>query len=111
MSAGEFRNYYFLKDELVRFCRENGLATGGSKVELTGRVARFLGGSAIVEGDGDSVDSLSVEKARRRVANSGEVLSEESVIEEGLFALSDIERFSERRLGRGFGLWFPFRGG
>lgn len=109
MSAGEFRNYYFLKDELVRFCRERGLATGGSKAELTERVARFLGGSAVVEGDGDSVDSLSVEKARRRVANSGEVLSEESVIEEGFVCSERHRAFFREKIGAGFRFVVPFQ--
>lgn len=36
------REYYFLKEELVGFCRENGLPTTGGKLELTERIAVFL---------------------------------------------------------------------
>lgn len=37
-----FRSFYYLKEELVAFCRENGLSTSGSKIELTDRIAHFL---------------------------------------------------------------------
>ena len=37
-----FRSYYYLKEELVDFCRENGLPVSGAKTELTDRIAYFL---------------------------------------------------------------------
>ena len=37
-----FRSFYYLKEELVVFCRENGLSTSESKIELTDRIAHFL---------------------------------------------------------------------
>lgn len=37
-----FRSFYYLKEELVAFCRENGLSTSGSKIELTDRIVHFL---------------------------------------------------------------------
>lgn len=37
-----FRSYYYLKKELVDFCRENGLPVSGGKIELTDRIAYFL---------------------------------------------------------------------
>ncbi len=39
----EFLAWYWLKTELIAFCREVGLRTAGSKEELTARVAAFLG--------------------------------------------------------------------
>ncbi|HCD70480.1 MAG TPA: hypothetical protein DEQ68_07650 [Ruminococcaceae bacterium] len=36
------REYYFLKEEPVGFCRENGLPTTGGKLKLTERIAVFL---------------------------------------------------------------------
>lgn len=112
MSVEEFRNYYFLKEELVQFCRERGLATGDSKAELTERVARFLGGSAVVEGDDDSADSLvslGGEKVRRRTVNSGGVLSEESIIEEGFVCSERHRAFFREKIGAGFRFVVPFQ--
>jgi hypothetical protein len=37
-----FKDYYWLKEELQSFCRENGISTSGSKIELTNRVELFL---------------------------------------------------------------------
>ncbi len=42
LSAAIFRNYYYLKKELVEFCRNNCLQTSGSKQEIIERIAYFL---------------------------------------------------------------------
>lgn len=42
LKAEEFKRYYWLKEELVQFCRENGLRVSGSKIEIADRVAVFL---------------------------------------------------------------------
>jgi hypothetical protein len=41
-TAADFRAYYWLKEELVAFCRATGLSTAGSKQEITERIGRFL---------------------------------------------------------------------
>ena len=42
LDSKTFRSFYFLKEELVDFCRKNGLPTSGGKVEIIDRVAHFL---------------------------------------------------------------------
>lgn len=42
LNTETFRQYYYLKEELVCFCRDNGLQTTGSKAELTERIATYL---------------------------------------------------------------------
>lgn len=37
-----FKEYYYLKEELIDFCRKNDLQTTGCKLELTERIATFL---------------------------------------------------------------------
>lgn len=37
-----FKEYYYLKEELIDFCRKNNLQTTGSKLELIERIANFL---------------------------------------------------------------------
>lgn len=37
-----FRSFYYLKEELVDFCRTNGLPASGGKIEITDRIAYFL---------------------------------------------------------------------
>ena len=42
LNSKTFKEYYYLKEELIDFCRKNKLQTTGGKVELTDRIARFL---------------------------------------------------------------------
>lgn len=42
LDAPTFRKYYYLKAELVDFCRTEQLQTSGGKLELTERVAHYL---------------------------------------------------------------------
>ena len=42
LSAGSFRQWYWLKEELVQFCRANGLPVSGGKTELSERIAYYL---------------------------------------------------------------------
>lgn len=42
MDSNIFKSYYYLKEELVAFCRKEGLQTTGSKTELTERIATYL---------------------------------------------------------------------
>ena len=34
MSSSEFQSFYYLKEELTAFCRENGLPVSGGKTEI-----------------------------------------------------------------------------
>jgi SAP domain. len=42
LSQESFRQFYYLKEELVAFCREEGLSISGGKPELTERIAYYL---------------------------------------------------------------------
>ncbi len=42
ISVEDFRDYYWLKEELQSFCRKNGISTSGSKIEISARIETFL---------------------------------------------------------------------
>lgn len=42
ISVQDFRDYYWLKEELQFFCRENGISASGSKIEILDRIETFL---------------------------------------------------------------------
>lgn len=42
LDSKTFRDFYYLKEELVDFCRKNGLPASGGKIEITDRIAYFL---------------------------------------------------------------------
>jgi hypothetical protein len=48
LSADEFARWYWLKEELLQFCRGQRLAVGGSKPELSERVAAHLAGKSVL---------------------------------------------------------------
>lgn len=42
LDSSTFRSFYYLKEELVDFCRQNGLPVSGGKLQITERIAYFL---------------------------------------------------------------------
>lgn len=42
LDSKTFRDFYYLKEELVDFCRKNGLPASGGKVEISERIACYL---------------------------------------------------------------------
>ncbi|WP_010094681.1 DUF6434 domain-containing protein [Ornithinibacillus scapharcae] len=42
ISVEDFRDFYWLKEELQAFCRENGISASGSKLELSSSIELFL---------------------------------------------------------------------
>ena len=42
LDSKTFKEYYYLKEELIEFCKKNNLQTTGGKLELTERIAKFL---------------------------------------------------------------------
>jgi hypothetical protein len=47
-----FVRFYYLKEELLAFCRANGLGTSGSKIDLASRVENFLRTGRVFEAPG-----------------------------------------------------------
>ena len=42
LTSTEFKEYYFLKEELKEFCRNEGLKVSGSKAQLEMRIIYYL---------------------------------------------------------------------
>lgn len=42
LDSKTFKEYYYLKEELINFCRNNGLQSTGGKLELTERISNYL---------------------------------------------------------------------
>ena len=68
-----FRSFYYLKEELVSFCRKNNLPVSGGKTELTERIANFL--------DTGKVVPASIK--RKATVNTG-TITESTIIEENI---------------------------
>lgn len=91
LAAKDFRSFYYLKEELVVFCRKNGLPTSGGKIELTERIAHFL----------DTGEVLSVSRKRKSVINIG-TITEETIIESNFVCSETHRAFFKEKIGKTF---------
>lgn len=91
LDSATFRSFYYLKEELVAFCRENRLPTSGGKLELAQRIAHYLD-------TGEVLQAVSAQRARPSVG----------AIHEGMeiepdFVCSETHRaFFKEKIGKGF---------
>ena len=92
-----FLDYYWLKDELVVFCRENGLPASGSKQEITERIAVFLD-------SGEIVRSASV----RKTGKVGEI-TPDSIIEPDIVCSEKHRAFFRKQIGKSFSFNVAFQ--
>lgn len=93
-----FREYYYLKEELVSFCKENNLPTAGSKPELTERIAYYLKTGDIL---------AKVDKPQKtRIVGS---IEEDTAIESGITFSEKHRAFFESKIGKGFSFNVPFQ--
>ena len=98
LKSKEFLEYYYLKEELVRFCRENGLPASGGKKELTERIAVFL----------DTGKIRKTGTAATRKQNVTEI-TKDSIIESG-FVCSELHRaFFKKEIGCSFSFNVAFQ--
>lgn len=88
-----FLQYYYLKEELVLFCRENHLSTMGGKQEITSRIEHFL---KIGENLNTSPDK------RKTVPVNLTEISLESVIEENFLCAEKHRGFFKSVIGNTF---------
>lgn len=92
LNPDEFKEYYFLKDELKDFCRSEGLKVSGSKEDLEKRIMHYLE-------TGEVLDEPEVRKG------STETLSEislDSKLGENFRCSEDKRAFFESHIGKGF---------
>ena len=98
LDSKTFRNYYYLKEELIDFCRENGLPVSGGKIEITDRIAHFL----------DTGEVLSIPKPKKKApVISG--IDEDTRIETD-FVCSEMHRaFFKEHIGNSFSFNVAFQ--
>lgn len=91
LDAKTFREFYYLKEELVDFCRENNLHVSGSKIELTERIAYFL----------ETGKVLKISEKRKVTANI-DAITEDTKIEENIICSEKHRAFFKEKIGKIF---------
>ena len=109
LTSAEFKEYYFLKEELKEFCRNEGLKVSGSKNQLEMRIIYYLDtGKSLDESKNNSntnSNSNSNSKTNSN-ANSHDTNSQEitldSILGENFKCSEDKREFFEDKIGKGF---------
>ena len=98
LKSKEFLEYYYLKEELVSFCRENGLPASGGKAELTERIAYFL-----------DTGKIKAAKVFRTPKHKMSEITKDSIIESD-FVCSELHRaFFKSEIGDSFSFNVAFQ--
>ncbi|MBR1750663.1 MAG: SAP domain-containing protein [Ruminococcus sp.] len=98
ISAEVFRNYYYLKEELVKFCRKYDLQTTGSKQELTDRIAYFL----------ETGEKKKSSSKRIQTESIGEI-TENTLIEANIVCSEKHRAFFKEKIGKTFSFNVAFQ--
>lgn len=91
LDSKDFRSYYYLKEELVEFCRKSGLQTSGGKIELTDRIAHYL----------DTGEKLFSKTISKVTVDVGSII-EETLIEPNFVCSEKHRDFFKQEIGSSF---------
>ena len=98
LDSKTFRGFYFLKEELVGFCRKNGLPTSGSKIEITDRIAHFL----------DTGEIMPASRERKAAVQIGDIALN-TKIEPNFVCTEKHRAFFEEHIGNTFSFNVAFQ--
>lgn len=93
-----FRDFYYLKEELVNFCRTNGLPASGGKIEITDRIAYFLGTGKILP-----------TSTKSKVISVVGVIAEDTPIESNFVCSENHRAFFKEKIGKRFSFNVAFQ--
>lgn len=106
-----FKNFYYLKKELIEFCRCHKLPTSGRKAELTERITHYLKTGKIVAVKSVVKNTVKVDSKKLIIGTllkEGEI-TEDSLIEPN-FICSEIHRsFFKSKIGKSFSFKVAFQ--
>ena len=98
LDSKTFRDFYYLKEELVNFCKENGIPVSGGKIEIADRIAYFLDTGKV-----PSVPSL------RKKDTTVSIISENTIIEANFVCSEKHRAFFREHIGSGFSFNVAFQ--
>lgn len=98
LNSKTFRDFYYLKEELIDFCRKSSLPTSGGKIEITDRIAYFL--------DTGEILSSGVAKKRATVISN---IYEDTKIESNFVCSEKHRAFFKEHIGNSFSFNVAFQ--
>ena len=98
LDVNTFRSFYYLKEELVNFCKSNGLPTSGGKIEITDRIAAFL-----------ETGKIKHINSTRKVKTNIETINENSKVETNFVCSEKHRSFFVEKIGKSFSFNVTFQ--
>ena len=99
LSGDEFAKWYWLKEELEDFCRDNGIPASGGKVALAERIREYLDSGVV------KVRTA----ARKKPSGTPAVITLDSVIEENFVCSEKHRAFFREQIGSSFSFNVKFQ--
>ncbi len=97
ISPKDFRDFYWLKEELVLFCRKEGLKKSGGKIEIANRIEKYL-----------ETGSKEIAKAKKKQTNKSNfdwntaTLTLQTKITDSYKNSENVRKFFQKEIGKQF---------
>lgn len=101
LDSAEFREYYFLKEELKEFCRNEGLKISGSKNQLEERIIYYLDTGKSLD-ETKPIQNKSNNQSTSNKTTTPEEIRLDSILGENFKCSEDKREFFVREIGKGF---------
>jgi hypothetical protein len=95
ISVADFQDFYWLKEELVAFCRSNGINTTGGKQELANRIVVYLQTGKIVK-------TVPKEKTKSKFDWNNAEIDLDTAITDNYKNSENVRAFMKREIGSYF---------
>jgi hypothetical protein len=100
LDVAVFRSYYYLKEELIAFCRKTGLQTTGGKLDMTERIEHFLNTGEKLSGNA---------AVRTAPPRNTDIITESGKIEADFVCSNKSREFFEQKIGKSFSFNVSFQ--
>ena len=102
LKSAEFKEYYFLKEELKDFCKKEGLKVSGSKNQLEERIIYYLDTGKSLDNSRSIENKNNYSKSNSNKATTYEEITLDSILGENFKCSGDKREFFEKEIGKGF---------
>ncbi|MBY0435599.1 MAG: SAP domain-containing protein [Cyclobacteriaceae bacterium] len=97
ISAQDFKDFYWLKEELIAFCKKNGINSSGGKIEIAKRISLFLSTGTITK-----QSTHAIKKATSKFDWTNERLTLETAINDNYKNSENVRLFFSKEIGSHF---------
>lgn len=102
LKSAEFKEYYFLKEELKDFCKKEGLKVSGSRNQLEERIIYYLDTGKSLDNSRSIENKNNYSKSNSNKATTYEEIRLDSILGENFKCSEDKREFFEKEIGKGF---------